>query len=763
MHGARRFIPHLSASLPALLITIGAGCAAPPSPEFLVEQKGETAPLEVRFTDSSQGSLRSWAWDFGDGTTAVEQHPEHRYTKAGTFTVTLTASNGAGSATVTKAGVITVSPGPLERVEVKPSEIVASVRTAANIDVVAYDAFGNEKRDIRFSFSVDRQAGEVDESGRFTAGTKAGSFPEGFVATATEAGATRSGTARVRILPGAVSTAVLLPESAIVVAGRSVLFGVRAYDPYGNLIDGGKPSFTSTATAGSVDSGGNFTAGTKAGSYPAGVAVQVAVGNATAAASATVNIVADTVAHVDVTPAQGSVGVEGTLQFSAVGADKYGNVITGLRVAWSGGPLGGAIDQSGLFTAGRKAGLFENAVTASIAQGAVTASAAARVVVKPGPPVRVAVSASELTLRPQGQAKVTAKAEDAFGNVVEAETIEWQVFNESGAIDAPGAFTAATKAGPYACGVGVQIRAAGVTVKDCIGVVIRPGVLDKVVVAPERPLVIPGWGVQFKATASDAFGNEIADLPVTWETAAGGAIDREGHFVAGFLAGRYLQAIKATVTEDAKKVTGTASVDISLGGRGTAVIDGTMGAAEWSRAGRIDFAVNVPGGGTTPGSLFVMNDGTNLYVALRIRRSALEPINLVLRFDNDGDGVREAGDDELVVSESVKLADNHYSLTCPAGVPAGLGCGLPDETAGGSGDGKQSSANDSELTVIEASHPLDSLDDEHDFSVGLGGNVGLFTPHLVLNPGPQATFTEIRLPFARSGSQGLLVDIPIAE
>lgn len=58
------------------------------------------------FTDTSTGSPTSWSWNFGDGGTSVSQNPSHAYTKAGTYTVTLTASNSKGSSTTTEQAVV---------------------------------------------------------------------------------------------------------------------------------------------------------------------------------------------------------------------------------------------------------------------------------------------------------------------------------------------------------------------------------------------------------------------------------------------------------------------------------------------------------------------------------------------------------------------------------------------------------------------------------------------------------------------------------
>jgi len=62
----------------------------------------------VTFTDASQYAA-SWAWNFGDSQTATVQNPVHTYTTAGTYTVSLTVTNGMGSDNETKVNYITVN------------------------------------------------------------------------------------------------------------------------------------------------------------------------------------------------------------------------------------------------------------------------------------------------------------------------------------------------------------------------------------------------------------------------------------------------------------------------------------------------------------------------------------------------------------------------------------------------------------------------------------------------------------------------------
>jgi PKD repeat protein len=68
-----------------------------------------TAPTTVKFTDTSTGSPTSWNWSFGDGGTSNVQNPTYTYANPGTYTVSMTATNAAGSSTMTQQGFETVT------------------------------------------------------------------------------------------------------------------------------------------------------------------------------------------------------------------------------------------------------------------------------------------------------------------------------------------------------------------------------------------------------------------------------------------------------------------------------------------------------------------------------------------------------------------------------------------------------------------------------------------------------------------------------
>lgn len=76
--------------------------------DFSASPKSGEAPLTVQFTDNSTGSPTSWEWDFGDGQTSNEKSPSHTYSKAGSYDVGLTVSDGITSDSKVESDYITV-------------------------------------------------------------------------------------------------------------------------------------------------------------------------------------------------------------------------------------------------------------------------------------------------------------------------------------------------------------------------------------------------------------------------------------------------------------------------------------------------------------------------------------------------------------------------------------------------------------------------------------------------------------------------------
>lgn len=118
---------NINAANPSYIGQLGSGrinafaavnCAAstlslPPVADFTADYTTIVAGASVNFTDLSYYTPTSWNWTFAGGTPGSfsgQNPPAITYNTAGTYTVTLTASNANGPDTETKTAYITVTP-----------------------------------------------------------------------------------------------------------------------------------------------------------------------------------------------------------------------------------------------------------------------------------------------------------------------------------------------------------------------------------------------------------------------------------------------------------------------------------------------------------------------------------------------------------------------------------------------------------------------------------------------------------------------------
>jgi PKD repeat protein len=112
----------------------------PPVADFTATPTAGQAALEVQFEDLSIGGPTAWAWDFeNDGIVdSQEQNPTFIYEAPGVYTVSLTASNLAGSDSEVKEDYITVSTPPLFVEAITPNNAWAFGGVVARIDGVGF-------------------------------------------------------------------------------------------------------------------------------------------------------------------------------------------------------------------------------------------------------------------------------------------------------------------------------------------------------------------------------------------------------------------------------------------------------------------------------------------------------------------------------------------------------------------------------------------------------------------------------------------------
>ncbi len=97
-----------------------------PSAAFTVSCSGLTCSFDASGSNDPDGSIASYAWNFGDGTTGSGVAPQHAYAAPGAVTVTLTVTDGAGATSTTTRTAEPVQP------DEPPDADVAFVGSAAS-------------------------------------------------------------------------------------------------------------------------------------------------------------------------------------------------------------------------------------------------------------------------------------------------------------------------------------------------------------------------------------------------------------------------------------------------------------------------------------------------------------------------------------------------------------------------------------------------------------------------------------------------------
>ncbi|HTA83049.1 MAG TPA: PKD domain-containing protein [Bacteroidia bacterium] len=117
--------PGLSIGTYGVIVTSSSGCSSAmgtiiinpsvaPTAAFTASTTTTCANDTVQFTDNSTGNPTSWKWTFqgGNPATSTVQNPTVIYSTAGTYSVSLTATNSIGNNTLNQPTYITVNPDP---------------------------------------------------------------------------------------------------------------------------------------------------------------------------------------------------------------------------------------------------------------------------------------------------------------------------------------------------------------------------------------------------------------------------------------------------------------------------------------------------------------------------------------------------------------------------------------------------------------------------------------------------------------------------
>jgi hypothetical protein len=432
------------------------------------------------------------------------------------------------------SAIVAISPPPpgpvLARIDVTP--ISAALQPGATQQFSATGAM-SDGSSTAVTVTWAATGGTVTSSGFYTAPSGAGTY----LVIATEQTGTLADTAQVTVgtPPPTLSAVILTPGTASLQFGRT-----QQFSAVGQLSDGSSTSIAITwsATGGTVNASGLYTAGNTAGTFR--VIARSANGLADTSA---VTVTAPTITSISLTPATVSLQSGQTQQFSVSAALSNGGTQTNPAVTWN--ATGGAINSTGLYTAGATAGSFR--VIATSTNGRADTSA---VTISTPTVTAITVTPASASLTPAQTQQFAASATLSNGTTQVNPTVTWSA--TGGTISTGGLYTAGSTAGSF------RVIAASTNGRaDTSAVTITAATIVSVTLTPATVSLQSGQTQQFSVSAALSDGTTQTNPSVTY-TATGGTITGAGLFTAGSTAGSFRVIAAASGKADTSAVTITA-------------------------------------------------------------------------------------------------------------------------------------------------------------------------------------------------------------
>jgi cyclophilin family peptidyl-prolyl cis-trans isomerase len=331
-------------------------CSSPAVAEFSATSDAGTAPFEVSFTLGETTDGDTFSWDFGDGAGSSDSDPSHTFKDAGTFSVRLTVQKGDSVAVADTE--ITVDPGVAGWVVIGGGQSSVASLGSTQFNATAFDLLGNPVKNPEFSWNVDPTAGEIDDSGAFTAGTDLNTFDNGVTVEFERLGVMVTQSTSIEVTTGPLHAFSIKPEELDIQVGRSETIQIEAVDEAGHVLDSALVLFTSLRTGDRVDSTGRFTAHIVASEQVSDlVEVEVELGGQVIKAMVPGIVRPGILDEVQVSRLPSGLEVGKSYQLESFAVDRFGNELELDELRWSVRDPGiGSITESGFFTAGTVAG-----------------------------------------------------------------------------------------------------------------------------------------------------------------------------------------------------------------------------------------------------------------------------------------------------------------------------------------------------------------------------------------------------------------------
>ncbi|MGY1741765.1 MULTISPECIES: PKD domain-containing protein [unclassified Blastococcus] len=236
----------------------------PPTARVTATTTGLAASFDARGSADSDGTVASYAWDFGNGQRGTGATASHTYATAGSYVVTLTVTDDKGAATTAKT-LVTVAP-----VRVNQAPTAAFAASGRDLDVSVDGSASDDADGTVTAYAWNWGDGSAAGTGRTAAHTYAAAGTYTVTLTVTDSDGATEATSQQVTVTAPVPTAPIAKDTF----GRTVTGGLGTADVGGAwtvLAGGPRQSVTDGVAELGLPGAGNNT-----GSHLAGVSTAAA-------------------------------------------------------------------------------------------------------------------------------------------------------------------------------------------------------------------------------------------------------------------------------------------------------------------------------------------------------------------------------------------------------------------------------------------------------------------------------------------------------
>ncbi|MEG4227572.1 Ig-like domain-containing protein [Microcoleus sp. N9_B2] len=420
-----------------------------------------------------------------------------------------------------------IQPPRITEISVTPTSIILEFGKTQQFTAQVLDQRRNPMREtVLWEVSG---GGTIDQNGNFIAGSKQGKFE--IIASVSSIR---------RVIPITIIEPPRLAELIIIFSipqlefGQSFQFQVKGLDQYGNSIQTGRITWSTSSGGGIIDQTGYFIAGSKQGDFE----IIASVSSMRRVIPITI-IAPPKLTEIIFTSSTSQLEFGQSFQFEVQGLDQYGNNIQTGKVTWS--AISGNIDNWGIFYAGDR----EETVIIKASIGTINTCTEVKVY-EPSRLTFIEIFPSSVILEPGESQKFNVVSLNQRGEEISVSDIEWNA--TGGFIDQSGNFCSGEQQ-KGDCQVTVNVGDLSANAE----VTVTP-VLRGLKISPEQVELKPEEKFTLTVTGLDQVGDSLEITNVIWTTTKGGSITDKGTFKGDYK--------KREVTVNAKlgKLSDTAKV-----------------------------------------------------------------------------------------------------------------------------------------------------------------------------------------------------------